>query len=588
MNRLRPVLRIVVLAVVLLLVNLIADRYFRRVDLTKEKRYSLSEVTKQAVDTLSYPVYITSYLEGEFPAEIRNFQEAVRTTLMEMKQYAGAELQYTFEDPSRNAELLREFDARGYTAVPVREQVSATEARQKNMYPLVVMRHRGKEVYIDLLKGCAITTPMGPQADFAKAEADLEYKLTSALLSLTRERPGVIGLVRGHGELDNNEMRELGAELTNRYALVDYDMRGRYAGLSISNDIQALIILQPDSAFTEREKYELDQYLMRGGSIFWVFDQQRVDLDMYRKQSTVTELRKLNLDDFFMHYGVKVNYDLVQDLNCDKIEVVVPGNRVTFVERPWIFHPISLEKPAHPVTRNVDLTLARYASSIDTFPVAGLHYAPFLTSSERSRTIQGSQFIDIAEYLNNPPPENLFRQGPLTMGLLIEGEYQSLFSGRPQPVDAFSPNPPTAPFLASSRVRREGESEAEYRNRMSEQIQDRAIRERLLRLDNTRRMAILSDGSFPLGNEFRGEREFIPYDNKTLLMNVIDYLAGDIALTEIRSKDVVIRRLDAQKIARGKVAWQLLNVALPVLIVIIAGGIRWWLRRRRYARPMTE
>lgn len=575
--------RLGLIAVIILLLNVVGDSFFRRVDLTKEGRYSLSDVTVSVMDTLDYPMFITAYMEGNFPNEIRAFQEALRTTLLEMKQYGGSNLQFNFEDPSNNVELLQEFAQRGYSGLRVGERVSAVEEKQQQMWPLVVIRYRGKEVYVDLLKGCleAVATG-GAVPNFLKAESDLEYKLTAAMLSLTAEKQTVVGLLRGHGELENVDIQELGSTLQNQFAMVDYNIRASYAGRSISNDINILLVLNPQTAFTEREKYELDQYLMRGGSIFWVMDPQLVDMDMFNKRSTVTELRRLNLDDFFMHHGVKVNYDLIQDLSCEKIEVVVPReDRPDIVEQPWIFSPFVVSFPDHPVTRNVDFVVLRYPSSIDTFEVPGLKHEAFLLTSPDSRTIQGSQFIDINQYLNNPPPANLFRSGPQMAGVMIEGEMSSLFSNRPVPTDSLFPNPPSQAFVSNSVVRIDGETRFEYEDRIKAQIEDVRVRKYMLDLTDSRRMAVISDGDFPLGALFRGERSYMPYDNKGLLLNVIDYLSGDLSLTEIRSKDVIARRLNLNKVRDEQAFWRVMNLSLPVLIIALLGGLRFWIRRRK-------
>ncbi len=586
MNRLNPPIRLALIAIALLLTNLIGDRYFHRVDLTKEGRYSLSEVTTDLLDTLDYPMFVTAYMEGNFPNQIRDFQEALRTTLLEMKQYGGSNFQFSFEDPSNNIELIQEFQGMNFSGIRVGERVSATAEKQQVMWPLVIIRHRDREVYIDLLKGNLEIVPQGGAVpNFLKAESDLEYKLTSAMLSLLESERKVVGLLRGHGEYTNQQINELGAALQNRFDLVDYDMRGSYAGSSISNDIDLLLVLQPQTAFTEREKYELDQYLMRGGSIFWVFDPQRVDMDMYNKRSTVTELLRLNLDDFFMHHGIKVNYDLIQDLSCESIEVVIPSaDRPEIVEQPWIFSPKIGEFPEHPVTRNVDISVLRYPSSIDTFETPGLRHEVFLQTSPYSRTIQGSQFIDINEYLNNPPPANLFRSGPQISGVVIQGQMTSLFEGRPVPTDSLFPEPPTQQFIANSQVKKEGETTEDYRARIEEQVDDPRVRRYMLGLDDDRAMAVISDGDFPLGALFRGDREFMPYDNKDLLLNVIDYLLGDNSLTQIRSKEVAARSLDPDKIRGSESFWQILNLGVPLLLVVVIGVVRYWLRKRKHER----
>lgn len=583
MKTIHPLLRLLLIAVIILTINVISDSFFRRIDLTKEGRFSLSEVTTNVLDTLDYPMFITAYMEGEFPNEIRTFQEALRTTLLEMKQFAGSNLQFSFEDPSNNVELLQEFAQRGFTGIRVGERLSAVEEKQQQMWPLVVVRYRGNEVFIDLLKGCLEPVPTGGAVpNFLKAESDLEYKLTSAMLSLTAESQTVVGLLRGHGELNNAQIQELGSALQNRFAMVDYNLRTTYAGRSISNDIDVLLVLDPKIPFTEREKYELDQYLMRGGSIFWIMDPQRVDMDMYNKRSAVTELKRLNLDDFFMHHGIKINYDLIQDLSCEKIEVVVPGaERPEIIEQPWIFSPFVVDFPDHPVTRNVDFVVLRYPSSIDTFEVPGLKHIPFILTSQDSRKIAGSQFIDINEYLNNPPPPNLFRAGPQMAGVLIDGEMQSLFAGRPIPTDSFSPNPPNQAFVANSVVRRDGETREAYEARIMEQIEDVRVRKYMLDLNDRRQMAVISDSDFPLGALFRGERAYMPFDNKGMLLNVIDYLTGDVSLTNIRSKDVVARRLDIDKVRDDQGFWQSINLIIPVLVVILIGAVRFWWRRRK-------
>jgi ABC-2 type transport system permease protein len=280
-------------------------------------------------------------------------------------------------------------------------------------------------------------------------------------------------------------------------------------------------------------------------------NQQIVDMDMFEKRSTLTQLRDLNLDDMFMKYGFKLNYDLVQDLSCESTEVFQPGpSGGSVLEKKWIFYPMAFAFPGHPLDRNVDAVLMRYPSSIEPLAREGVEASVFLTTSEYSRTIQGSQFVDLAEYLENPPPPALFNKGPKITGLLLEGTFESLFAGREVPLDSAAPNPPTAKFGARSGL--------------------------------PGKVAILSDGSFMLGKTFRGKRGYLPYDNKALLMNVTDYLAGDEALTGIRSKEVVIRRLDGEKV-RDNAGWiRWMNLVLPVVAVVVFGVGRGIWRRRRW------
>jgi len=308
-------------------------------------------------------------------------------------------------------------------------------------------------------------------------------------------------------------------------------------------------------------------------------DTYKLDLDLFEKRSTLTELYDLNLDDMFMHYGFKVNYDIVQDLSCEPTEVFNPATR-QFSEVPWIFFPRPNVLPAHPVNRNVDAVLLRYASSIDTFSQPKVRKSVFLESSDYSRTIQGKQFVDLNAYLQNPPPEGLFNKGNRIMGLMMEGHFTSLFAGRTVPVDSTFPEPPSAVFLERSDLAEEmARKMAEADGSMPDQL----VQEYIDRVSSPsgRRMAVISEGEFVLPKLFRGKRQFLPYDNKTQLQNVVDYLMGDQALTELRSKDVQDRPLNREKI-RGKVGfYQVLNLVVPILLVLAFGAFRLWRRKKK-------
>lgn len=536
---------------IIIVANLILASYFVRFDLTKEKRYSLSELTRETAEDLTLPMTITVYLEGEFPPNIREYQEAIRTTLLEIRQYAGSNFAFNFVDPSESPELLQRFQEGGYAPVPVKVRVSTTETKEQYMWPLMTIRHRDREFTVDLLKGASVMTPQGPNVNFAKAESDLEYKITSAMRTITQNQMGLVALMQGHGEIPVEMLQGFGTAISNQYSIGKFDLR-EAPNYEISPAIDVLVILQPTRPFSERDKYEIDQYLMRGGSILFVMDNEVVDLNLYRKQSTLTELRELNLDDMFMNYGFKINYDLIQDLECEPTEVFQPESR-SFLSKKWLFYPMTLQFPDHPIARNVDAALMRYAASIDTFSQAGVTKGVFMTSSPYSRTVQGAQFIDLTEYLQNPPPTSLFNRGPFITGMLAEGEFKSLFIGRRPPTDSLAPNPPSAMFGERNNPSAPG------------------------------KIVVISDGEFALGKEFRGERSpRLPYDNLTLLQNAIDYLAGDPALSEIRSKEVVVRRLDREKVTENESLVRLLNLGLPILLVALFGGGRLFLRRRKH------
>lgn len=564
-------IQILLIVGILLLANIFAANFFFRLDLTKEKRYSLSQVSRETADSLNLPMFIQIYMEGDYPPNIRRFQEAIRTTLVEMQQYSNGNLDFEFIDPSNNKELAQSLAKQGLPSIPVTVQTSATETENKQLFPYALMRYRDKEQYIDLLKGAAF--PNG-QIDFIKAESDLEYKLVSPMRNLMREQKGVVAIVQGHGEPPIEEMGEWITAIQNGYEVFTYDMH-KNAGnalaptltpekmaeinkdvpdnLKFRRGIDVVVIAQPQKPFTEREKYELDQYLMRGGSIFWLMNQQNVDMDMYEKRSTLTQLRELNLDDMFLKYGFKLNYNLIQDLSCEKTEIFQEGPEGgKFSSAPWIFFPLAFTLPQHPISRNVDQVLMRYVSSIDTFSQKGTKKSVFLTSSPASRTVDGQQFIDLSKYLSEKPPVALFKKGNKITGLLVEGFFTSLFANREAPLDSLATKAPTAAFGAKSGV--------------------------------SGKIVMLSDGEFFKGQKFRGKRGFIPYDNKAMLMNIIDYLAGDDALTNIRSKDVEVRTMDKKILKESAGLVRALNLILPILTIVLFGLLRFYLRKRKNER----
>ncbi|TAE59881.1 MAG: hypothetical protein EAZ89_02050, partial [Bacteroidetes bacterium] len=273
-------LQLALAAALIVVLNLIANSIFTRFDLTKEKRYSLSDYTHEVLDSVDYPMVFTVYLEGEFPANIREFQEAVRTTLLEMKQYAGRNLEFEFVDPSGNPELLAEFTKKRYEPLKVNLKVSNTEVRRQVVWPLAQLRYRDREVWVNLVRGNMIVTPDGLSADLVRAEADLEYKLVSAMRTLTRTGGGLVAMLQGHGELRPDQVPEMLNEIQNAYKVYTFDMKAQ-PGQAISPSVQVLLVLNPTKPFSERDKYELDQYLMRGGRILWMLDNQSVDMDMF-------------------------------------------------------------------------------------------------------------------------------------------------------------------------------------------------------------------------------------------------------------------------------------------------------------------
>lgn len=549
-------LQTILVAAILVVLNAISSGWFRRFDLTEEGRFSVSEVSRAVCDTLPSPVTVNVYFSGEMPARYRPFQEAIETYLIELNIATEGKVEYDFIDPSNDPGVRMEFQKAGWYPFQVSEWISPTEQKDFLLLPFAKVNYKSEQSIVNLVKGCVYTLPGGkPEIDVQKAIANLEYTLLTRIYNLSREKTKVLGFLTGNGEYGPDKLQDLIGSLEAYYSFAKVIVKD---GMAISPSIDVLVVAGPDSTFTEREIYEMDQYLMRGGKILFIMDQQRINFDIGEMASTLTSLRQLNLDYMLMKWGVKLNYDIVEDLYCDRIELSAgnPTFGPRMQQRPWVFHPIIEGFPDHPVTKNLDRISIRFGSSMDTVAVDGIEKEVLLQSSNRSRTVQGTQFIDVAQYASEKTPQSLFNKGPFTLGLVLRGKLPSAFATRIQseseaPVDGFAPEAPTAKFLPAN---------ADF---------------------DVPKVAIISDGEFATGQLFRGKIGGLPYDNKSFVLNLIDYLAGDNILSQIRSKEVVIRTLDKQRM-RGQATFiRVVNMVFPVLLVIAFGLTRNFLRRRR-------
>lgn len=544
----------------ILIANIMLSGFLLRWDLTAEKRYSLTPLSEEVARSLNYPLEVTAYMEGTYPLEISRFQQAVYNTLLELDTYSRGLIELNYIDPSESQAARDSLRKYGFAPIGVRVQSSATETSQKAMYPILYFQYGDRYRWVNILKNYAIPQRRGNREvvsfDLEKAEANLEYEIVSALQGLLRDQPPTIAFLTGQGELSWEEIAiDIQQELSSNYIFGELDL-GQLQGQGIDNRyLDAIIIQQPTQPFSEREKYELDQYLMRGGNLFWILDYQRVDFDMSRKENALTLLYELNLDDFFFQQGLKLNPDLILDLNSQKREFARESESGSqFESLPWVLYPLVTRFPNAPVTRNVESALIRNGSSIDILESSPVQVQPFLISSPQARRLESTSFLDLNYLLAAPSEPQVFNEGPFLNGVLIEGNLQSLFAGRKVPSDSLTQAAPVIPFQASGTLGK---------------------------------MALIADGEFLLGEDFRGQRRFSPPDNRTLFFNVLDYMMGNEGLSQIRAKEVVLRPLDKQKIEENALALRLMNIFLPVILLLLLGMVIGYVRRRR-ARKLRE
>jgi gliding-associated putative ABC transporter substrate-binding component GldG len=554
---------------ILILINLIGSNFFSRIDLTSEKRYSLSPTSIKIADSLRFYMTVKVYLYGkELPAPVKRFSESIRTTLMELKAYSGNKIQFQFIDPTEQKELQAYLYQNQIRPIPLRYK-KGSEVIQKVIFPAAVINYNGKEAVVDLLKSDCDYRREGVFCNYRKAEAELEYKLISNILKLLPSQDRIIGFMTGQKEYGKSQMKEWIEELTKFYKIVEVKPQ---TGAAIPNSkkflpdslqqkikgegIDVLVIPGPDSVFSERTKYEIDQYIMRGGRVLWLIDKQSVDeKDFYTASTTaLSKIKKLNLDDLFFQYGFKVNTDLVQDDVAGMIDVTFTHENKPIIQpQKWVFFPLVFpaQMNEHPVVRSLNGLLLRYASSLDTLKTPSIRKEIIFTSSPYSRSLNGQLIINLNETISNPPPLAVYRgKGNRIMALCLEGYFHSVFRGRKAPTDSIAKTKPTAKFI----------EQTPYPNKM----------------------IVVGDGAITLANHSRFGGEGMPLDNKTFLMNCVDYLLGNSALTDIRDKKVKIHILDYKnKVEGNERLIQILNLGAPVAVVLLFGFFRFSIRKKK-------
>ena len=556
---------------IIILVNIIGSFIFTRFDLTSEKRYSLSPATKQLLKEIDDIVYFRVYLEGEFPAGFKRLRNATKEMLDEFRAY-NKNIQYEFINPSQSEDEQERNDTYQLLVEkglqPTDLQVSTKEGREQQIiFPGALASYRSNETAVELL---ASQIGVPPEEVLNNSIQALEFRLASTIRNLTMISKPTVAFIRGHGELENKYIYDIGQALSKQYTVGVISIGEQLNSLTkrdsisedktrIINKYDAIVIAKPDSAFSEKDKFIIDQYIMRGGKVLWLIDPVFASMDsLETSETTLGIARELNLEDMLFRYGVRINTDLVMDLNALPIPLRTGqvGNQPKIDFFPWYFFPVITPAEDHPIVKNLNAIKTEFVSSIDTIRVADIKKTILLRTSPYSRTINTPALISLA-ILEQEPDERAYSGPPQTVAVLLEGEFRSDFENRIPPEIQ---NSKDIGFLAKSKPTR---------------------------------MVVVSDGDvirnqlhfqqgypLPLGyDQYTGQS----FGNKDFIMNALDYMLDESGLISIRSREVKLRLLDMTRVNNNKVFWQAFNIFFPVLLVILYGFIQNYLRKRKYS-----
>lgn len=556
------------LLIFLFVVNYLASAIHTRFDLTKEKRYTLSKATKNLLRKLDDDIQVDVFLKGEFPAGFKKLAIGVDEFLQECKEYSRGKMKIKFIDPLKNLDdttAAYVIDSLGYfydiPAYTIQAPGKAgDEMKQKLVMPGAVIHYKDTTIGVNLLKGMKT---YGTEAEemaklYNDVEGTLEYKFASAIEKITSTRKPLIGYALGHGEGWGYNVDDAVKTLIREYR---FDTINIKTDLYIPSDFDALVILKPTTPFTDADKLKIDQYVMRGGKIFWMIDNMYAEFDSLYKSGGFTAYdRGLNLEDILFRYGARVNQNLLQDIQSDKLPQLsgTQGNGQQQRLVDWPFFPV-LNGTDHPISKNLDGVRAIFPNTLDTIQVEGIKKTFLLRSSANARVLPSPAIVDF-EFLQIAPDIKQFRIHDTAVAVLLEGRFTSLFKNRIPKNQLDSLNAMGVPF----------KSQADEKTKMI------VVADGDIATNQVSQM----NGPLPMGMNLYTKYTFA---NKEFYTNSLEYLVNPSGILETRAKSFTLRLLDRVKVDKQKTTWQFINIAVPVIFILLFALIYQQIRKRKYA-----
>ena len=540
--------------------NVLGNVFFTHLDLTEDKRFTLSEPTRKMLRNLDAEVYVNVLLEGEFNAGFKRLQRSVSEMLDDFRSQSGF-ITFSYTNPgegsvddinARRTELANE------GIVPTNLRIKTTEGtEEKFIYPYAKISYKGRTEVVDLLDEEAVGA--NPDEKLNTSISQLEYKFANALHKLQTGAKEVVAFTVGHGELSERERADLVRSLRSYYEVGTFNLD---SAAVIPQDVKTLIVAKPRAPFSDRDLFIMDQYVMNGGSILWLVDPLNVELDSMRSQkSYVARDYPLNINDMLFKYGARVNPDLVLDLQCSKIPMVI-DQKGTMDLFPWYYFPIVVPNSDHPLVRNLDGINLYFPSSVDTIKTrTPVKKTVLLATSDNSKIQPNITRLNFEILRYGDEIASSFDKKQVPVAVLLEGVFPSAFE-----------------------------------NRVTQEMQEglRQLNQEFKTQSVPTRMVVVADGDVarnfinsktgaPLALGFNPIDRF-QYANKDFLINAIEYLRDDAGLIAARGREVKLRLLDNTKAQQEETFWTLLNIGGPLLLLGIFGFVYTWLRKRRYAK----
>ncbi len=558
--------------------NLFSAFFFKRIDLTAEKRYTLTDYTKEQLKNVNGQIFITVFLDGkDLPLLFKKFKNSTKEILDVFKIYARQNLNYEFidltSDKFSDKEKELRFEELYYMGIVPVEDTELKQGQETKtlIFPAAVITYSYYDIQADSMVSRSVGLNLlnnDPNFEQSSPEninnsvQNLEYAFINEIVKISKNKKPQIAFVEGHGELSEIYVAEIQNILSEYYKI----MRGKINGIyGILDEFEAIVIAKPTKEFSKEDKFVIDQYIMNGGKVLWLVDGVDISMDSvysYERAFAMPALPQvLKIDDLLFTYGIRINTDLLQDAYSSTI--MLKGTSITGEVRnhwyQWYYFPLLVTLNNHVINRYIDLVRTEFISSIDTVGNnSDVKRTVLLTTTNLTRKI-GINIpwqVDFKE-INEAPQQNLFNQADLPVAYLLEGEFPSAFKGR---------------------------------------IIDNYLQNKSLFKEKSEptKMIVVSDGDI-IKNVVKSDNQTMPmsfdkyslynyYGNQQFLLNAINYLCDDEGLMMLRSREFKLRLLDKSVVENQKTLWQFLNLLLPIIVIILIGFVMFFIRKNKYSK----
>lgn len=525
-------IRVAIIIGIIIVLNIISAKFFTRIDMTRNKSFTLSPVSKELVKGLNDKIVVKGYISDNLPAPYNNLRRQIMDVLNDYKSYSGGNLSYEFFNPTGEGDTALEKEAMKYGIPAVSLQnIEKDKAGYVKAYIGLVYLYKGKQ---------EITQFFQPNDNF-------EYEISTKIKKISNDSKIKIGILAGQGEYDITKMQTVYKILQENYTVSNINA-GR--NQQIPEDVKVLVIMGPKEQFPEHVKYIIDQYIMKGGNVAWLLNKVGPNV---QQGMILGDMIRLNLDDMLLNYGIKINDDLVRDLNC--AQILQPSQIEGFsVPVDNQFFPV-ITKINNEIAAfyNLPSVVLPYVSSIDLNAAQGKDVVakPLLTSSDKSGKDEGFFILNFERFknLDKRAMDTLFGSKGFVVGATFNGKFKSFYAGKTPPSDtAADASPLNFPAVNES------------------------VKES--------KMLVIGDGDFAY------EENRPPKENLLFFLDLVEYLADDMGMSQIRNKDTSDSKIETISDYSKKV-FKYFNLIVPPLLVLLVGFYKWNKKKLRRKNLMS-